>query len=501
MEENILTINNISKVFPGVQALDNIDFTLKKGEIRALVGKNGAGKSTFIKIITGIYNHDEGNLILNGREITQINPQKMYDHGIRAIYQTNDMVPYFTVSESIMLNNECKKWGGLIIDKRKSEQMARDILENQLCVQIDLHAFIRDLDVSQQQLVQIAKKLIGTPRIMIFDEPTAALSAREIKGLFETIRVLKAQGVSIIYVSHRFEEIFDIADSITIFRDGTKVGDFDIKETDERTVIQLMVGEVSREAPSKRDYFVAQNINPVLKVHKLGSPFFKDLSFELRPGEILGIYGGENSGKEKIAQVLFGQEKYKDGWIELEGQKKRIKNTRDAIRYRLGYVPRDRKGEGLIIDFNVRENISMPSLPRFSSLGLINKRSENEVAVKLIADLSIKTPHTQTPSSSLSGGNQQKVVLGRWIVSEPRILLLDYPSSGIDVKAKGEVYSILMRLTESGMAIILVSPEYEEIATLCNRVLVMRDGCVVKEFGSHEFSEHNMLQYAISYSE
>lgn len=495
MSDNILVAEGITKSFPGVKALKNVDFHLERGEVRAVVGKNGAGKSTLIKIITGIYGHDSGELSINGSRIPHVTPKTMHELGVRAIYQTNDLVPYFSVAEAIMLNNEQTIFGGLFIDRKRSHEIAARILEEQLNVSIDTTVLIRDLDVSQQQLVQIAQNLVSVPSIMILDEPTAALSAHEIDRLFDTIGTLKRQGVSIVYISHRFDEIFRVADSVTVLRDGEKMADLAIADTTDSEVIRLMVGEATeRYARGKRAVVPADT---VLAVSGLSGERFQNVSFSISKGEIVGLFGGEGAGQQNVGQAIFGRYPVHGGTISVDGAQKRINSSSAAITAGIGYVPRDRKEEGLVIDFDVSENITLPTVELFAKFGLVDRDREEAVTSEQIDSLSIKTPSARTPVATLSGGNQQKVVLGRWIVASPKVLILDYPTSGIDVKAKVEVYTILKRLTDEGVSILLISPEYAEIETLCDRVFVMRQGNIVKEFSAEEFDEHDMLSYAI----
>ena len=496
MNNDILILRNVSKSFPGVRAVNEVDFSLKRGEIRSLVGKNGAGKSSLIKIITGIYRQDNGAIHLDGEEVTYTGSKTMHRLGVRAIYQTNELVPYFTVGESIMLNEEKTGFGGLVIDKKSSDYAAQSILRDQLGVDLHTSTLVRDLDVSKAQLVQIAKNLVVLPKVLIFDEPTASLSAHEITRLFEIIRSLKSRGVSIIYISHRFDEVFDIADSITILRDGRKIGDFPIQETSQDDVIRLMVGKAAPDLALERDSRHRWKDEEVLKVSGMTMNHLQDVSFALKKGEILGIFGTEGAGHENVAQALFGLRAW-EGKMEIKGEEVSIKNPGEAIHRGIGYLPRDRKHEGLVADFDIRENITLPKAADFSRIGFIDTAQEDQAAQKQIEELSIAARGTRTPVSTLSGGNQQKVVIGRWLVAAPDILILDYPTSGIDVRAKAEVYSILMRLTKRGVSIILISPEYEETAVLCGRVLVMRGGAIVKEFPRRDFDEHEILRYAI----
>ena len=497
MSEKVLDIKDLTKRFPGVLALDKVDFFLNRGEIRTLVGKNGAGKSTLIKSITGIYQQEEGEIFLEGQDVSNFTPDKMSHAGVEAIYQENDLIPYFTVGESIMLNNEPRGKNGCLIDKKKLYEIAEDILRNELHSDINPRVLIRDLNVSQRQIVQIAKNLVKKPKVLIFDEPTAALSAKEIDNLFSIIRELKAKGVSIIYISHRFDEIFALADSITVFRDGKKIADKNVKETTQHEIIEIMAGEngveISRERSHKRGEFN----EAVLKMVNGNNSHLKNINFELNKGEVLGVFGGEGAGQQKLAQTLYGMVGLNTGEIELFGKNVQLKSPKDAIARGVGYIPRNRKEEGVVIDFSIKENITLPILKNISNRGFINKNEENDISEKQLKDLAIKAPDIFTNVRNLSGGNQQKVVLSRWIATAPQILILDYPTIGIDIKAKSEIYRILDTLTNYGVSIILITPEYEEIEVLCDRVLVMRDGCIVKETHSHEFSEKELLAYAI----
>ena len=500
MSEKVLEVKKLSKSFPGVLALKDVDFYLNKGEIRTLVGKNGAGKSTLIKSITGIYQQESGEIFLEGENVSHYSPEKMSHAGVEAIYQENDLIPYFTVGEFIMLNNEPKKMGGALIDKKKLYDKAEKILREELNSSLNPRELIRDLNVSQQQIVQIAKNLVKKPKVLIFDEPTAALSAKEIEKLFEIIRDLKAKGVSIIYISHRFDEVFALADSITVFRDGCKVADKNVKETTHNEIIEIMAGEDGVEISRERSHNKGFSEEPVLELVSAENEKIKDINFSLSKGEILGVFGGEGAGQQKLAQTLYGMIPIEKGEIRVFGESRNITSPKKAIDYGLGYIPRNRKEEGVIIDFNIKENITLPILSNISSSGFIKKAEEVDISEKQVDDLAIKTPSIHTNVRTLSGGNQQKVVLSRWIATAPKILILDYPTIGVDIKAKSEIYRILDKLTEEGVSIILITPEFEEIQVLCDRVLVMRDGKIVKELDSEELTEKDMLAYAIGVS-
>ena len=500
MTEKVLEVIKLTKSFPGVKALREVDFHLNKGEIRTLVGKNGAGKSTLIKSITGIYQQEHGQVFINGEDVSHFTPEKMSHAGVEAIYQENDLIPYFSVGESIMLNNEPRK-NRMFIDKKALYETAGRILKEELNSTIDPRTLVRDLNVSQQQIVQIAKNLVKKPKVLIFDEPTAALSAKEIDNLFAIIRDLKARGVSIIYISHRFDEVFALADSITVFRDGMKVADKNVKETTHKEIIEIMAGEDGVEISRERSHGKSFKEEPVLRMTGGENAFISDISLTLNKGEILGIFGSEGAGQQKLAQTLYGMVPLEKGEITLFGKKTVISSPKKAIQLGLGYIPRNRKEEGVIIDFSIQENITLPILAQISSKGFIRNAEEVKISIKQLNDLSIKAPGIFTNVRTLSGGNQQKVVLSRWIATAPKILILDYPTIGIDIKAKSEIYRILDNLTEQGVSIILITPEFEEIQVLSDRVLVMRDGRIVKEFASHEISEKDLLAHAIGVSD
>ena len=499
MDEVMLQTEGITIAFPGVKALTDVNFAVKKGEIRALVGKNGAGKSTLIKIITGMYHPAAGKFFIENREVKNAGPELMTRLGVKAIYQDNDLIPYFTIGESVMLRHEPVK--GVFVDRKLMHERARTLFKDRLGVNIDPYTLVRELNVSQQQLVQIAASLLEKPRIMIFDEPTAALSIKEIDKLFEIIFTLKSEGVSIIYISHRFGEVFKLADSITILTDGIKVADLNLKDTTEDEVISLMAGAGNeRFNKTKTRIFNYNGAESALSVKGLGCGFLKDINFDLYKGEILGFYGGEGAGQQELAKAIFGESKITLESFRLFGKETRLHSPGRAIKAGIAYIPRNRLEEGIVRGFNVRENITLPKIRSFSRMEFISRRKEESTAREHISKLDIKTPSSLTPMASLSGGNQQKVVLARWIVVNPRILILDYPTIGIDVRAKNEVYKILLELAGSGMSLILITPEYEEISMLCNRVLVMREGKIKKELAAEELSEYKLLSYAIGSS-
>lgn len=493
MNKVILEMKNITKIFPGIKALDNVNFSLNKGEIRALVGKNGAGKSTLIKVLTGIYTPDDGEIVIDDKKIEHVNPKKMYSEGIQAIYQENDLVGYFSVAESVMLNNEPTKMN-VALDRKKMNVETKKIFDENIGISLDPSSLIRELDVSEKQLVQIAKSLVKKPRIMIFDEPTAPLSAKEIERLFTIIRSLKESGVTIIYISHRFEEIFEIADTVTVFRDGKKISDLNLCDTTEEEIIRHMTGGECETVEKKSETNISETL--VMKVKDLKNEYLKDINFELHKGEVLGLYGAEGAGQVDLVRSLFGLND-KKGKIYINGKEKNIKHPKDSIKNGIGYVPRDRKEESLVKSFMLMENVTLSNLNSYSHGGIISKKEELKIANKMIKDLSISTRSARTIVNFLSGGNQQKVAIARWLTFPLKILMLDYPTMGVDVQAKVEIYKLLKKIVEEGTSIIVITPEYEEIKILCDRVLVLKEGKTIGDLDVKDITEDLLLKYAI----
>ncbi len=495
--EYMIEMCNVSKRFPGVLALEDVDFKVKKGEVRALVGKNGAGKSTLIKILTGLYQPTSGQIYLNGSPISNITPDKMYNLGIEAIYQENDLVPFFNVAESIMLNHEPVS-RRVFLDKEKMHEVAREILVSKLGVEIDTHKLIKELDVSERQFVQISRALVKDPKVMIFDEPTAPLLEEEIKKLFAIIEKLKSENVTIIYISHRLEEIFAIADTVTVLKDGRKEADLLLSDTTEEELIRTMTGKSDGILPQAAVKTKKKLETAVFAVNKLKTPKLKDISFEVRKHEILGFFGVEGAGQEELPKALFGLTPAKYEAMTLYGKEIAVRNPYDAIRLGIGYVPRDRKEESLIGDFSVRENITLPNIKQYTKFSFLKPKKERTVSAEMVKKLSIVTPEIDALIRNLSGGNQQKVAISKWLTLDLHLLILDYPTMGIDVQAKSEVYRILKELAASGTAMILITPEYDEIKALCDNVIVLRDGEMVTSLSTENLDEQTLFSYALA---
>ena len=469
----LLEINKISKSFPGVQALDRISMEIELGEIHALMGENGAGKSTLVKIITGVLNADAGEILFNGKSITQFSPAEVHNLGISVIFQDINLIPELSVSENIYLARLPIK-GKLFINKEKLKRDTEAIIKD-LGLEFSMNDKVGDLSSLDQKMVAIARSLSFQPKLIVMDEPTAALSRNEIRILFEKIRYLKSKGVSILYISHFLEEVFEIADRITVIRDGKKIGTKTISEISADEIVYMMVGH--KVSIMQRKASQAQENDKVLIANNLSlNPFIYDVSFELLKGEILGITGSAGSGKTALARMLFGTDHPDSGEIIISGKVKNWRFPSDAINSRIGYVPQNRHTEGVLLGDSIVKNISLPSLSKLSKVGFINKKAERDLSQYYYDQLSIKARSLQMLVENLSGGNQQKVSIAKWLALNPEILILDEPTQGIDVGTKQELYSLIQELAEKGVGIIFISSEPTELAQLCDRVIILRRG-------------------------
>ena len=486
-------MQNISKAFSGNQVLKNVRFEIAKGEIHALMGENGAGKSTLMKILTGIYSRDTGEIYVKGNLIQFNNPKEAEKEGIAVIHQELNILPDLTVCENLFLGGE-KTYGktAFLNTSAMKKEAKSTLLELGLDIDVDTPA--RELSVGRQQIIEIAKALSTNAEVIIMDEPTAALTDREITTLFEMILKLKAKGVSFVYISHRMEEIFAICDRITILRDGSYVSTERISETSFEKVVQLMVGRELGDRFPKRDAVIGEEKLVVTGLSRKG--LFENVSFTVHAGEVIGFAGLMGAGRTEVVQTLFGYHQPSAGTIQLDGKNISISNPREAIRQGIGYVSEDRKSEGLITDFTVAENMSLPNLGRLSNNGIMHKAKENSFVGEMIERLRIRTSGGSQKVKSLSGGNQQKVVIAKWLGIEPQILILDEPTRGVDVGAKKEIYSIMNSLAERGVAIILVSSELPEIMGLADRVLVLHEGKLKATIEKQDMTQERIMHYA-----
>ncbi|HIP97703.1 MAG TPA: sugar ABC transporter ATP-binding protein [Anaerolineae bacterium] len=489
-DDFVLRMERISKQFPGVQALDDVTFRVARGEIHALVGENGAGKSTLMKILTGAISCDSGQIILRGQEVEIDSPGRAQQLGISMIHQELALIPYLNIGQNIYLGREPRgRLPGLIawsqLYSQAQEQLAR------LNMDLDPLTLVVDLPIAQQQMVEVAKALSFNADIIVMDEPTSALTERETDTLFEVMRTLKAQGVTIIFISHRLEEVFEIADRVTVLRDGRLIGVAPITEVSTDDVVRMMVGRELGEMYPKQT--VARQ-DVVLRVQGLtrGNEL-RDVSLELRRGEILGIAGLVGAGRTPLARALFGIDPIERGEIWVDGQAVRINSPRIAIRLGMGFVPEDRKEQGLFLGMAVRENITIGVLDRMSILGFLRFRELDHLAERYVQQLDIRTPSLRQRVRNLSGGNQQKVVIARWLTLHPKILILDEPTRGIDVGAKAEIHALMNRLAGEGVGIIMISSELPEILGISDRILVMRQGQIVGEFTRQEATQDAIM--------
>ena len=493
MGEVILTMKNIDKSFPGVHALDHVDFELKRGEVHALMGENGAGKSTLMKVLTGIYTKDSGTITYEGREVEFHNTHDAQAAGIVIVHQELNMVGDLTVAQNIFIGREFKK--GFMIDDRKMIQESKKLFD-ELHINIDPKAKMSDLTVGKQQMCEIAKAISHQAKVIIFDEPSAALTEKEIEDLFAIIRDLRKQNLGIIYISHRMDEIKVITDRVTVMRDGAYVGTLITDECTKEDIINMMVGRVIYEDP-KTHSMVPADAPVVLKVEHLNAgKMVQDVSFELRKGEILGFSGLMGAGRTETARALFGADPKESGDIYINGKKVEIHSPQDAVKNGIGYLSEDRKRYGIVVGKTVAENSTMASLKDFLSGLFINKKKENEVTQKYVDRLQTKTPGIDQLVVNLSGGNQQKVVIAKWLVKNCDILIFDEPTRGIDVGAKSEIYHLMNELAAEGKSIIMISSEMTEILRMSDRIVVMCEGRKTAEIDIAEATQENIMHAA-----
>jgi len=491
--DTVLEMYHIRKTFPGVTALDDVHFELRRGEVHILLGENGAGKSTLVKILSGAYQKTAGQIILNGLETGIKNPRHAQDLGIAIIYQEFNLVPQLSTGENIFLGREQIHTPGLI-NQREIFASAQGILDD-LGVEIEARKPVGQLGVAQQQMVEVAKALSLDAKILIMDEPTSALTEHEITELFNTIRQLKRKGVSIIYISHRLEELFEIGDRVTVLRDGKYVGTRNISDATKSELISMMVNRELKEHFPKQK---AAKGEEVLRVNGLSRKGVLDnISFSVHRGEVLGIAGLLGSGRTELARSLFGVDKIDSGKIYIRGKRQRIKSPRRAINLGLGLLTEDRKSQGLIMILSTKDNICLPSVERFSRLGFVDTKEENRAATQYVRDLRIKTPSLHQQVMFLSGGNQQKVVISKWLCCQADILIFDEPTRGIDVGSKVEIYQLVNRLTARGAAIMMISSELPEILGMSDRIVVMSQGRIAGEFSAGEATQEKILHCAL----
>jgi ribose transport system ATP-binding protein len=493
----ILRMEGISKAFPGVQALEDVDFEICPGEVVALVGENGAGKSTLMKILSGAYRKDTGRILLDGREVEIENPHHAQRLGISIIYQEFNLTRNQTVAANIFIAREPKQRGiaaalGLV-DRRKMEADAQAVLDR-IGANIRATTFVRDLSVAQQQMVEIARAIAFDAQVIIMDEPTATLGENEVEKLFDTVANLRDQGIAVIYISHRLEEVGRVAERVVVLRDGRRVGELPITEATPERIIHLMVGRTLDDMFHKE---IAPLGAPVLEVRNLRrGNVVKHVSFTLRQGEILGLAGLVGAGRTETARLIFGIDPRDGGEVLIDGQVVTLTSPHDAARAGLGFVPEDRSTQGLVLKLPVLENINLATLEQQSRAGWMDRASMQQTAARYVDLLTIRTPSLQQKAMFLSGGNQQKVVLAKWLASNPKALILDEPTRGIDVGAKAEVHALMSQLAKSGMGIIMISSDLPEILGMSDRILVMHEGRAAAILDRAEANQEIIMAYA-----
>jgi ribose transport system ATP-binding protein len=486
----ILSIEGISKRFVGVQALKNVSITFEKGEIHALCGENGAGKSTLIKTITGALKPDSGRILLNGETIRLGDPQYVISQGISAIYQEFNLIPSLTVADNIFFGREQTR--GIFLSKKEMERQTKEICKN-MGVDIPPNETITNLGVAYQQIVEIARAISKKCSILIMDEPTAPLTEKEIAMLFRVIKSLKASGVTIIYISHRLEEVFELCDRITVLRDGEWISTMNVSETNKTELIRKMVG---RELSGASSYVPRYTDEVVLEVRNFQTPLLKNVSFSLHCGEILGMGGLIGAGRTETVMALFGASPLISGEVFLHGKPIHIRSPQDAIAKGLGLLSEDRKKYGLILRMSMQHSITLPILNRLSRFSFIQQQKESALCESYRQELRIKVPSIKQPVINLSGGNQQKVILAKLLATDSEILIFDEPTRGIDVGAKQEIYQIMRKLVREGKSIIMISSEMIELLEMSDRLIVMHEGKVQKDLKREEFSQETVLRLA-----
>ena len=495
MSKTVVQLDNINKAFSGVKALDNVSFNLRSGEVMALLGENGAGKSTLMKVLSGVYIPDSGAITVNGKSFSKLDPKSAQDLGIAMIHQELNMCTQLSIAENIFLGRELTRSG--ILSNQAMNDMARQALLN-LNIDLDPETIVGNLSVSKQQLVEIAKALSVNARILIMDEPTSALTAKEIDDLFNIIRKLKSQGHAIIYISHRLEELKHIVDRVTIMRDSRFITSMNFADTSLDEIVSHMVGREIKEkfphidCPRGRKIFEVRNLN--------AGKLVKDINLSVYEGEILGIAGLMGAGRTEITRAIFGVDPKESGEIILEGKEVIIRSPLDAIQAGIVLAPEDRKKDGLCTGLSIRENIGLPNMDWLSNwFGIVQKKEEKKTVIKAVEDFAIKLRSPEMNAGNLSGGNQQKVVIGKWLARTSRLVIFDEPTRGIDVAAKVEIYHLMNELKKNGIGVMFVSSEMPELLGMADRILVVCDGRITGELKASEATQNRILELAVAF--
>ena len=487
MNDYILRLEDITKEYSGVKALDSINLNIEKGKIHSIVGENGAGKSTFIKIITGAQKQTKGKIFYKGNEITHNNPYRSMKNGIGCVYQELNVIQHLTICENIFYGYE--ETSKLFLDKKTMKEKSKNILKD-LGVNLDVNKLVKDVGIGNQQIVEIAKSLIRNVEVLILDEPTSSLTKKEIDNLFNILGKLKEKGVTIIYISHRLEEVLQISDTVTVFRDGKLITKDENKNLNQQTIIKNMVGRDLHITEYSKDY---SSEEIVLRAENISNKNIKNISFELKKGEILGITGLVASGRTELANAIFGVDKITQGKIYINNKHVIIDSPSKAIENGLGFITEDRKDTGLMLEMSIKDNASISSLKNFTKGLFINKEKQLESVEDILKALKVKYSSIKEHVNNLSGGNQQKVVIGKWLLTSSDIIIFDEPTRGIDVSAKEEVYKIIEKLAREGKSIIMISSEIEEVFRMSNRILVMSNGQIVSQYKNGDVSSEQIF--------
>ncbi len=492
MADTLVEMKKITKTFPGVVALDDVSFECLGGEVHAVVGENGAGKSTLMKILAGVYVPDGGEIVLGGESVRIPSPHAAQQLGISIIYQELNLLPDLNVAQNVFLGREPRGPMGLV-DTREQEARAQAIL-HRLGVDIDPRERLGRLSVAQQQMVEIAKALSLNARIVIMDEPSAALGGKDLEHLFEVIKALKQEGVAVIYISHRISEVFQIADRVTVFKDGKVVGTFKVSEIDRPSLVRMMIGRALSETFPRRAERMGEE---VLRIEGLCvGDRLKEINLTVQAGEIVGISGLVGAGRTELAQAIFGTRRIDAGTVMLKGEKVTIGNPQRALRHRVAYLTEDRNVEGLVMGQSVKENAALPSLDRRQRWGIVNRKAEHDAVATTSESLRLRAPSLATDVENLSGGNRQKVVLAKWLISGPELLMFDEPTRGIDVGAKAEIWQLMRDLADQGKAVLMISSELPEVIGMSDRVVVMHRGRIVGEMAGGVATEEAVMMLA-----
>lgn len=493
MEQTLLEMKGICKSFSGVEVLHSVDLVVQRGKVTALVGENGAGKSTLMKILMGEHKPDQGIIILDGKEVHFSNPHHALTSGISMMFQELSPFPNMTVAQNIYVGREPHRIH--LVDMYRQRQMAKELLQK-LDIHLDVDRMVRDLTVSEVQMLEIAKAVSYQSKIVVMDEPTSSLTSTEVATLFHTIHRLKSQGVAVIYISHKLDELFEIADEICVLRDGTMISSRPIDQVDRQQMISEMVGRTLNQMYPTVEKEIGEEILRTEHLERKG--VFHDVSFSVHRGEILGFAGMVGAGRTEIISSIFGLDRYTKGSLWFNGKEITIRNPRDAIRHHFALIPEDRAGCGLNLKASVKTNICMAILSKISCRGFSNRRKEEKIADQMIQQVCIKTTSRNQQVAALSGGNQQKVVVGKWLLTVPDVVFMDEPTRGIDVGAKYEIYELMQSLAKEGKAVVMISSEMPELLGVCDRILVLKEGRILGEVNAKKTTQEEIMAMIVN---